>query len=220
MMNMFALGLEETITPREGLFRQRGLARLGYADDLHFYGPVPGLLESWPVIVQAMADAGLEVQPTKSKFWSPTADKRERAQLPIQPEVGQLAALIKRSKNGIDLLGGAAASEHDVSTFVTTQRAQVLRHHTDARKDKATFYASRLRELVTSQVSATITHKTWLIASKSAAKAFSYDAALAPRSDLEPAVKPVAEILADIADKCVLGLAQGGLWLQVYYGNG
>ena len=90
MQNMFALGVEETIAPRKHILSQRAIARLAYADDLHFYGPVRELLRSWPMIVQAMAEAGLEVQPTKSKFWSPTADKRERSKLDRRVAVGRL----------------------------------------------------------------------------------------------------------------------------------
>ena len=40
MVNMFALGLEETFQPREHLLLQEGIARLGYADVLHLYGTI------------------------------------------------------------------------------------------------------------------------------------------------------------------------------------
>ena len=40
MMNMFALGPEEVFQPREHLLLQQGVARLGYADDLHLYGKI------------------------------------------------------------------------------------------------------------------------------------------------------------------------------------
>ena len=63
MMNMFALGLEDTLAVREHLLLERRLARLGYADDLHSYGPVKGILQSWNMLVQSLATAGLEVKP-------------------------------------------------------------------------------------------------------------------------------------------------------------
>ena len=53
-MHMFALGTEEVIQPREFIFSAEGLARLGYADDLHFYGPVAALFRRWPMIVGAL----------------------------------------------------------------------------------------------------------------------------------------------------------------------
>ena len=62
MMHMFALGTEEVICPRQHIFSNDGLARLGYADDLHYYGRVSALAKGWPVIVGALGQAGLEVQ--------------------------------------------------------------------------------------------------------------------------------------------------------------
>jgi hypothetical protein len=61
MMNMFALGLEEAFEPREHLLTDLGIARLGYADDLHLYGKVAALERRWPLIVGTLAAAGLEV---------------------------------------------------------------------------------------------------------------------------------------------------------------
>ena len=66
MMNMFALGLEEAFAPREHLLLAQGIARLGYADDLHLFGKVSALSQRWELVVQTLADAGLQVQPTQS----------------------------------------------------------------------------------------------------------------------------------------------------------
>ena len=57
MMNMFALGLEEAFEPREHLLTDLGIARLGYADDLHLYGKVEALERKWPFIVGILGSA-------------------------------------------------------------------------------------------------------------------------------------------------------------------
>ena len=67
-------------------------------------------------MVATLKEARLEVLPTKSKFWSPSADIRESPKLPVRPAVGEFAALVKRIISGIDLLGGAAAIEQKVAT--------------------------------------------------------------------------------------------------------
>ena len=74
MMNMFALGLEEVFQPREHLLLQEGVARLGYSDDLHLYGKISVLKRRWNMEIATLKEAGLEVQPTKLKFWSPSVD--------------------------------------------------------------------------------------------------------------------------------------------------
>ena len=81
MMNMFALGLKEVFQPREYLLLQEGVARLGYADDLHLFGQISVLKRQWSMVIATLKTAGLEVQPTKSKFWSPSADMRQSHQL-------------------------------------------------------------------------------------------------------------------------------------------
>jgi hypothetical protein len=77
MMNMFALGLEEVFQPWEHLLLQECVARLGYADDLHFFGKILVLKRRWNVVIATLKEAGLEVQPTKSKFWSASANIRQ-----------------------------------------------------------------------------------------------------------------------------------------------
>ena len=144
MVNMFALGLEEVFQPTEHLLLQEGVARLGYADDLQLYGKISILKRRWNVVIATSKDAGLEVQPTKSKFWSPSADIRQSQHLPIHPAVGDFAALVKSSIGGIDLFGGAAATEQDVATFVTTTPTRITAH-ADKRIDESGFYADRLR---------------------------------------------------------------------------
>ena len=153
-----------------------------------------------------MADAGLQVQPTKSKFWSPTADLREASCRRVHPAVHELAALVKRSKGGLDLLGGAAATEHDVATLVTTDNLTTITVHAEKRLDKTRYFAERVREYLTAQTTPYDTHKAWMIATKSTAKAFSYDAALISREVLEPAVKPVADMVEAIFSLCSGGI--------------
>ena len=82
MMHMFAMGLEEVFGFRRVVTENEGTMRIGYADDLHFCGKTTWLAKRWPMIVAALAEAGLEAQPTKSKFWSPTADLKDSHQLP------------------------------------------------------------------------------------------------------------------------------------------
>ena len=73
MMNMFSLGLEEVFEPRIVIWTAECIERLGYADDLHLYGygTTEALCNVWTVLERGMAEAGLTVQPLKSKFWSP-----------------------------------------------------------------------------------------------------------------------------------------------------
>ena len=206
MMNMFALGLEEAFEPREHLLTDLGIARLGYADDLHLYGKVEALVRKWPFIVGILGSAGLEVQPTKSKFWSPTADKREADAMQVDPTVLTFANTVKRSIGGLDLLGGAAASSHEIAHHVAVGNPITITAHAEKRFEKASHYADRVRAFEVSQVTPYVTHKAWMITAKSVAKAFSYDAALIPRQVLEPAVKQVMDKVYNIASLCVGGL--------------
>ena len=99
------------------------------------------------------------------------------------------------------MLGGAAATEHDVATFVTTAPIWITAH---AEKiiDRSGFYASRLRQFQVAQATPHDSHKSWVIATKPLAAAFSYDADLIPREVLEPAVKPVTAKVAAIFQLC------------------
>ena len=165
---MFALKLEEALQPREHLLLQEGVARLGYADDLHLYGKISVLKRRWNVVIATLKEAGLEVQPTKSKFQSPSADIRQSQHLPVHPAVGEFSTLVKRSFEGIDL-GGAAATEQYVATFVTTAPTRI-NAHAEKRIDKSGFYADRLRQFQVAQTTPHDSHKSWVIATTSLPK--------------------------------------------------
>ena len=145
------------------------------------------------MIVGILGAAGLEVQPTKSKFWSPTADKREADAMQVDPAVTTFAHTVKRSSGGIDLLGGVAATTHEVAHHVTIGAPITITAHANKRLEKASHYADRVRAFEVSQVNPYVTHKAWMITAKSIAKTFSFDAALIPRQVVEPAVKQVVE---------------------------
>ena len=134
--------------------------RIGYADDLHFCGKTTWLAKRWPMIVAALAEAGLEAQPTKSEFWSPSADLKDSHQLPHHPSVDELEKVLPRVKGGIDLLGGAAASHHECSNYVTTNDTAIdmILHHTSKRVVKAAHYVRRLRQFLARQISPFVTH--------------------------------------------------------------
>lgn len=158
MMNMFALGLEEVFQPREHVLLQQGVARLTYADDLHLFGKISGLKMRWNLVIGTLKDAGLEVLPTKPKFWSPSADMRQSLSLPVRPAVEDFDSLVKRSIGGLDLLGGAAATEHDVATFVSTAPTRIT-VHVEKRIKKSGLHADRLRQFQVPQTTSHDSHK-------------------------------------------------------------
>ena len=53
-------------------------------------------------------------------------------QLPSHPAVEEFTALVKKSVGGIDLLGGAAATEQDVATLVKTAPTRITAHAENA----------------------------------------------------------------------------------------
>lgn len=196
-----AVGLEEAFETREHLLLELGIARLGYGDDLRLYGKVSALSRRWSMVIGALASAGRAVQPAKSKFLSPTADIRQSLFHPVRSAVEKLASHDKRNIGGLDLLGGAAATELDVSTFVTTA-ATTITIHAEKRIDKSGFYAARLRQFQVAQTTPQYSRKWLVIATKSMAKDFSHDAALIPRGVPAPAVKPVVGKIAAIFQLC------------------
>ena len=73
------------------------------------------------MVIGTLKHAGLEVQPTKSKLWSRSADMRQSNSLPVHPAVDEFAALVKRSVGGTD----------DVATFVTTAPTRIIEANPD-----------------------------------------------------------------------------------------
>ena len=90
----------------------------------------------------------------------------------VGPAVHEFATVVKRSRGGLGLLGGAAATDHEVATYVTTGTAITITAHAEKRLEKAKYYADRLREFLASQVTPYVTHRAWMITAKSVAKAF------------------------------------------------
>ena len=117
-------------------------------------------------------EGSVEVQPTKLKFRSSSADIRQSQNLPVHPAVDEFAALVKRSIGGIDLLGGAAATEQDVATFVTKAPTEITAH-AEKRINKSGFYADRSCQFQVAQTTPHDSHKSWVISTKPLAKAFS-----------------------------------------------
>ena len=115
--------------------------------------------------------------------------------------VGEFAALVKRSIGVIDLLGGAAAAEQDVATFVMATPTRITAH-AEKSSDKSGFYVDGLRQFQVAQTMPHDSHKSLVIATKPLAKAFSYDAASILREVLEPAVRPVTDKVAAIFQLC------------------
>jgi hypothetical protein len=103
-------------------------------------------------------------------------------------------------------LDGAAATTHDVAHHVTVETPITITAHANKRLEKASRYADRVAAFQVSQVNPYLTHKAWMITTKSVAKAFSYDAALIPRQVLEPVVKQVMDKVYNIASLCTGGL--------------
>ena len=62
MINISAIGLEKAFEPREHLLLEQGIARFGYADDLHLDGEVSAFSRRWNMVLGALASAGLALQ--------------------------------------------------------------------------------------------------------------------------------------------------------------
>jgi hypothetical protein len=124
----------------------------------------------------------------------------------VDPAVTTFANTVKRSSGGLDLLGGVAATTHEVAHHVTIGAPITITAHANKRLEKASRYADRVNAFEVSQINPYVTHKAWLITAKSVAKDFSYDAALIPRQVLEPAVKQVMDKVYNIASLCSGGL--------------
>ena len=113
---------------------------------------------------------------------------------------------MKRSKGGIDLLGGGAVSSEDVACTVQMNRTDMRLTHTNKRADNARYYVQRVRQFVSEPVTPYAVHQAWVIAAKSVAKVFSYDAALVPPVDLERVVKPSADEVRSLQTNLLGGL--------------
>ena len=167
------------------------LARPAYQDDNYLVGKISAIANVWPNMRKYLAEAGHELNLSKSEIWLPGCDDITDANLPASAR--HICSDIRRSIGGIKVMGSAAQGQFESMLGPMQLAAQPA----GERLQKSISLGERLRLYIEGSQDDTKRHVAWCLLTKCIKEALSYDIRTLPLDIMKPLLEQHAALLRD-----------------------